>query len=278
MARRVAASLIGLLFITGCTQNPTPAVVVPTIESVLALQWTLLLTHSNMEVFNAVPSALLGPYIAQYLAHSNQIPYQSARSGVEAQMAVLFGSPDQSDEALEILSGLGSALEVNLPDLLNRSTDRTKTLNEYINALQKLLILSTNQQKALVDKGSALARTHTEQRKVSATLQHELNQALLQKNYSAASEKQSEQTKAEADLAVTVGKQRENRNRIDMFKNLINIGTQRLSAIQQNRSALIAGVNVIDVPGIEQIGILNTTRSRSRSVSSSIFDPGGFGG
>ena len=239
----------------------------------------MALTHENLELLTTLPSALFGPYVSAYLAHTTTLTYQGARSGIDAQVAILFGEHEaQQEEALTVIENLGSAVEVDMTELLNRSPEREKTLNEYVAALRALLTMGQNQITALDARRDAISDDRRAKRKRTADIQHDLNQALRGKNYSIAGSKQEELTTAEKELAEVQAQEKHIQSLTDILKDLVDVGKERLIAVENNRGALIAGVSVVEVPGIEEIGVLKTTRRRSRSSSlDSIFDPGTFG-
>ncbi|MBI5156238.1 hypothetical protein HZA45_03120 [Candidatus Peregrinibacteria bacterium] len=244
-----------------------------------AAAWTQGLMTENLAVLTALPSALFGPYVSGYLAHTTGYLYHGALQGVDAQATILFGEQQQQEETLALLEDLGAAVEANVTDLMNRSPEREKTLDEYLRALEVLLKMADSKMTALKDQYDELGKERSAARKKTSNIQHVLNQNLRDKNYGEAGQQQEKLTEAEQELAEAQARQKHIQSMIDIFEDLTEIGKERLSAMQQNRSALIAGVRVVDVPGIEDIGVLRTTRKSSRARSGgggmgSIFDPG----
>lgn len=278
--RIIIASFIASLLV-GCSRTPEEATGPATNNKRVALQWTQRLSHENLAILTALPSALFGPYVAGYLTHRSALPYRGSLEAVNAQMDILYEAASQEereDAALTVLEHLGSALEVNLTDLLNRSPEREKALNAYINALRTLLAMGTKQQGALEEQRGTIGDERRERRRTSSDIQHELHQALREKNYSIAGSRQEELTRAEADLAASQAQETHIQSLIDIYKDLLEVGGERLYAIEKNRSALIAGVEVIQVPGTEDIGVLQRGDRRPRAGYESLFDPGPLGG
>lgn len=265
---------IGLtLFLLGCGSETEKGALPATRGSRASIDITESLTHVNFAVLLAVPSPLLGPYVASYLTLTGGPPYQSALHGIEAQMALTFKRETQDEEAITLLDHLGSALEVRIADLLNRSTNREKTLNEFINTLRTLLDLAKSQETALDSRMDTLSDERRASRRKASDLQHELNQALRERNYSLAGSRQEDLTDAEKSVAELDARVRHLQSIIDIYEDFQKVGTERLYAIEQNRGPLIAGVYVNEVPGIEDIGVINSGR-RSRYGGGSLFDPG----
>jgi len=66
-------------------------------------------------------------------------------------------------------------------------------------------------------------------------------------------------------------KEQENRDTLTTYQNLIAIADQRIKAIEQNREALIAGVKVMDIPGVDNLGVIQGRSSRAGGTS--LFQP-----
>ncbi len=76
------------------------------------------------------------------------------------------------------------------------------------------------------------------------------------------SQKQQELISAQADSAMAVGDAREVRTTLSVMNELVDIASERLSAITQNREILISGLKVVEVPGIDDLGIIIQRNSR----------------
>ncbi len=280
--RRILSAFLITSLLVGCSSSAPEEPIEPTQTNVtqLALEWTLRLTRENLALLTALPSALFGPYVTSYLTHSNVLPYHGAMDSIAAQMAIVYGSDTDGDQdqTMMILENLGSAIEVDINDLLNRSPEREQTLNEYVKALKALLLMATNEHTALEQRLDDISTERSEKRKIASVIQHDLNQALREKNYSVAGTKQEELTKAEAELAEAESRQKHIQSLVEIYEDLIEVAQERLYAIESNRSALVAGVKVIEVPGTEEIGVLQTGDRRPSGGFESLFDPGGLGG
>lgn len=275
-ARRVIAVSL-LLFLVGCgsTGNELPLTTSMPRQTV---GWAEQLTHENLAILTALPSALFGPYAASFLIYTHDFLYTGARGGIDAQVTLLFGEERQQEETTKIIQELGSALEVNMQDLLNRSPEREKTLNSYTSAVRQLLVSARSQKEALTTQRDDLNDVRREKRKISGDIQHTLNQSLREKNYALAGTKQQELTEAEKELAEIDVRLKNFQSLIDILEDLQEVGERRLIAIDRNRQALIAGVEVVEVPGIEEIGVFNSERRRvPESDFEKLYDIGPLG-
>ena len=268
------------LLLFACSKTEAPATPAATTIPPQATAIAQSLMKENLAVLTALPSALFGPYVAGYLAHTTGYLYHGALQGVDAQAMILYGAQQQQEETLALLDDLSGAVQANITDLMNRSPDRGKTLDDYLLALDTLVKMAQSKITALLTQRDEAGNARSAARKKTADIQHTISQALFNKNYSEAGKQQERLSDAQKELSDADALQKHIQSLIDIFKDLVEIGDERLTAMRQNRAALVAGVQVVDVPGIEDIGVLNTTRKSGRSRSGgtggvgSIFDPG----
>ncbi len=219
------------------------------------------------------PTALLGVYASIFYANSDYLPVASARKGIEAQM-LLHRKPDQEslDGTYALLDELGTVLQIDLPDLLNRSQDRTKALNDYVTGLNNITVRA---ERRLTETTDYLGTLRTRDRDVRRGLNdanRAARNALDEGDFATASEQQRVASELQAEAATIDAEEREFSGLQDMLERLIEISRSRQDAIARNREVLLAGLQVVDVPGSESIGVLEEVgRNRSRST-----DP--FGG
>ena len=206
------------------------------------------------------PAAVLGVYVASFMANG-PATYGTALKSAKIQAGLQAPAPTTAEVYL-VLQQLGAALQVDVPDLLNRSANRRATLDAYVKTLQEAIVGSERQVQALEQRGETLDATHDEQRKKTNAIQRELNAALKQKDYATAARKQEELRPAETEQSATEVLQDEVSNLIDIYDDLLGLAAERLDAIAKNREVLIAGNKVVDVPGIEDLGVLERSRRR----------------
>ena len=222
------------------------------------------------------PGAILGTYVAGYLSTLPSFPFHSALSGIMAQMEFVLEDETDQSESFILLEELGITLQANVPDLLNRSPNRPRALDAYLDALQDILEESTAHVAGLEIELEELNDERSEQRGIVGDLQRELREALRSGDYTTAGAKQADVISAQTELAQTEAQQDEKRDIIRIFEDLLEIGTERLEAMQANRDILIAGLSVVELPGVDDLGlIMEQTRRRRSGDSGGLFGPTG---
>lgn len=205
------------------------------------------------------PAALLGLHITQFLSRQGMMIAQSAVDGVLIHLK-RFPKTTQDDQSLTAIETLGTLLRRNIADMLNQSTDRRKTLNTYMDRLQKAILKATIQSvrtKEEVDRYTDEYRLHKSR---TRDLSGGLKRALRDLDYALASQKQQELGEARALLAGTQAQMEKAEGILEIYEELIPLAQERLTAIGQNREVIVAGLRVIEVPGIEDLGIFDRMR------------------
>lgn len=217
------------------------------------------------------PSASLGLYIAAYLSQGIFLPVRSAWIGIEAQKALFArqGDPD-TDETFTLLQELGNILQVDVPDILNRSPNRRETLDQYLQTLHNVFVLAERKHTELESAAETLKEEEREKRNAAQDLEREINRALDNKDYTGAGSRQRELTEAQGDLAEVETKREQTEDIKDRFKELLDVAKDRVVAIEANRLILIAGLQVIELPGVEDLDILLDRGRRQRRNSTGI--------
>lgn len=215
------------------------------------------------------PSAALGFFVTAYLAQGIFLPVHSAWIGIEAQQKLFLGQGDPStDETFTLLQELGNVLQVNVSDILNRSPDRRETLDQYLQTLHNVFVLAERKRDALESAAKALREEEREQRKIADEIEREINRALDNEDYTSAGSRQRDFSQAQGRVAEVETKREQTEDIGDRFKELLEIAGQRLIAIEANRLILIAGLQVVQLPGIEDLDILlEKGKRRNRNES-----------
>lgn len=216
------------------------------------------------------PAGLLGVYVAHFLVGTSGNPVRGAMFGVDTGVDTLVGSQESLGASFELLQQLGIVLQQNIPDMLNRSTDRQKTLDAYTTSLSQIYERSKTHLTALKQQQQGLLAVRRDKRSRVVTVQHDLNLALQKKDYTTASVKQSEIVAAKSEQAKADAEVNQLQSTITLYTNLHKIAERRLTAISANRAALIAGVTVVDVPGIQELGIYEKKNGKTTN-STNIF-------
>lgn len=267
--RRVSVGIVSALVLASCTRSPeTPNTAVHAAQS--AVRTATYLLQGGGLIFR--PSALLGTYVASYLAQGTSLA-KSALKGVEQQIALFFEETSQKDESYQLLQDMGAALAVKIPDMLNRSPNRARDLDAYVSALRALQAASQRQNEALNSKKDTAQDILRERQRHLSDVKRELTKAIRDEDYVTAGSLQDAVNKAQTDVASADADLKEVRNILALYNDVLDLSEERITAIIANRDVLIAGVKVVDVPGIGDIGVVQGDPSRLRNNKGrSVFD------
>lgn len=214
------------------------------------------------------PSAPMGFYIAAYLAQGVFLPVRSAALGVEAQKKLFAGQGNPvADETFTLLQELGNVLQVNVSDVLNRSPDRRVALDQYLQALQNVFVLSERKKVELDTTAETLRKEEREKRENVQEMERTIRDTLDHEDYTGAGGRQRELSEAQGTLAQVATKREQTEDIADRYRELLEVAKKRLVAIEANRLILIAGLQVIQLPGIEDLDILLEKGQRRRTTS-----------
>jgi hypothetical protein len=210
-------------------------------------------------------SARLGVFTGMYLSGGGFLASNSARIGVLAQVKY-HAKPgeEQLENTFQLLTEFGGVLGVDLADLLNRSTDRTDTLNAYVEGLENITERCTLRLAELRTQLTDLQLEQREARTAAATLDRNVRTALREEDYVTAGELQPDLAQAQAKVAEMDSRVRQHQQIIGAYDDLLEVSERRQLAIDQNREILIAGLKVVDVPGAEALGVLEQQSVRRR--------------
>jgi chromosome segregation ATPase len=104
----------------------------------------------------------------------------------------------------------------------------------------------------------------------------ELKDAQKKQDYVSVGEKRDQLSKAEAEQSTVQEQLTEVQDLQKQYTSLIALAQERLDALDRNREALIAGIRVVDMPGIDSLGVLQGTQKQGRKKSNGSLRP--FGG
>lgn len=235
---------------------------------------TLTLTTSTMA--RARKAASLGIFISEYLTTvSTAFAADSALLGIGAQMQIIISQQTIRDPDYDLLQAFGDALQVDVAELLNRSTDRQQALEAYTEALNNVATRANDRFKELnsqLEEVKKLAKTQDKERGVA---DRELKKAISDKAFEEAGEQQKKLTDLQATFAETDLKRKQIQSLVDTIDDLLALYGSKILAIEQNREALIAGIKVIDVPGADELQVLEkkrATRTGGRGGYDSLFE------
>jgi hypothetical protein len=276
MRRSKTAASIGLsLLLAGCSlfggeEQKTDENSLPVIGATVGIASVQILETGPASLLPR-PSAAMGFYIAAYLAQGIFLPVRSAWIGIEAQQKLFQGQGNASaDETFTLLQELGNILQVNVSDILNRSPDRRLTLDQYLQSLHNVFVLSERKKSALDSAAESLRTEEREKRKSADEIDRAIKKALNEEDYTGAGARQRELMEAQGEVAEVETNREQTEDIGDRFKKLLEIAQQRIIAIEANRMILIAGLQVVQLPGIEDLDILLEKGNRRRRSESAI--------
>lgn len=270
--------LAALVALTSCLGGEETALDFISLSARRGVSWSneLMQTGVIKPIPPLRPSALLGPYVAAFLSMPLVNANHAAVSGVIAAEGILHeDNTGIRDESYALLEELGLILQVDLVDHLNRSLDRQMALDTYREGLIDIATRCQDHQTTTltIREDDADAKVK-ELRKQQSLIQRNLNNALRDKDYATAGSHQADLSEVQGELAIATADQKEIRNVIRLFKDSLNDAAERLQAIDANRDALIAGVEVTDTPGAQDLGVLqDSPRGTRRADPEDVFGP-----
>lgn len=261
----VCATVVALMLLSGCadkTNNDSSAV--NTQGALSALRSVVTISNRSAEFYR--PGAPLGLYMSLYLAQNSFGRVLAARTGIEAQIALSKKvNPATTDVTYQLLEEFGAILQVDIPDTLNRSDDRPTVLNEYLNGLKNITARSQKKAQDLKTTDDELRDTLREKRSAVNTMERDIRKATDAGDYQTAGSKRQDLSKAQLELAQLESEEEQTRDLLSVFTDLLEVSAERIAAIESNREVLLAGLKVVDVPGIEDLDILLEEKTRRRS-------------
>ncbi|MDD4318857.1 MAG: hypothetical protein PHW10_00830 [Candidatus Peribacteraceae bacterium] len=244
--------LLTLLLLAGCSADRETAQTPETTDS----------QQASASSAPSRPTAPLGLYVGYYMGGGGIPTNRSALQGVDAYLKILTYDPLRADDTFALLQELGNVLQINVPELLNRSDDRPTTLTEYSNALGNITERSRRTAQDLQATVTAKKKEDTDRRKAVAALQKRIDQAFGAGDFATAGALQKDLTQEQTGLTALQSEIRQAEETRSAFAALIDIADRRLTAIEENRQILIAGLQVVDLPGIDPLGIIRRSSQR----------------
>lgn len=170
----------------------------------------------------------------------------------------------QAEEDTLLLQHILDLLMTDVQGLLNRSLNRDEALAEHVADIEFATEEGRSRLRDLGDREEDLEDDERRLRSGVNDLQDELRDALASGEPVGATlliqdivARQSELAAVQTDLLVTSELARS-------FEDALIPLEERLEAILANRDALLAGVKVVDLPGVEELGVLEVIGGRAR--------------
>jgi hypothetical protein len=236
---------------------------------------SLLLNGPTVKLGGPRPPATLGVYVSLYLAQGAFIPVQAAMQGIEVLEQILLGqSTPESSETFALLKEFGSILQVDVLDSMNRSRDRAEALDTYVRSLRNIMELASRKITELQTLEENLDERQKAQRTVVRDMERVVQNALREEDFELAGGKQEELVKAKSSLAALEAEFEQTGDILDPYERLMEVAEERANAIEQNRAILIAGLQVVEVPGIDDLELINDGGGwRERILPSNTVSP-----
>jgi len=261
LMRPLASIFIFLVILTGCTANRT--VPQSSFGPLKAIHTTMLLGSESLIHTMMRPTAILGLLATHHLART--LDFSLSRPslvGIVQQKYLLRNVTVSTRGAQASLEHLGFVVQINIPDLLNRSSSRTDVLNAYIDYVEQTLSEALIQETLLETFLDEIGKKVTAVKRELNAEQKKQNKAMKDYRFAEASLLQERILRLHRDLADAELKKNEAKNMNDMLSEMIEISQKRLIALKENREILIAGLSVKELPGMDDLGILKTSKRR----------------
>ncbi len=220
-------------------------------------------------------AALLGVFVSEYVSVAPAaIAAEGGLKGIEVQMQIAIAQNTVQDPDFDLIQGLADALQVDVQDLLNRSPSRQEALDTYRTALNNVASRSNNRFKELSTSLEQLKDELRDLGKEKSSADRALKTALRNKDFSDAGEKQRAVNESQALYAKRELNKKQLDDLVSTMDTLLTLYGQKILAIDSNREVLISGAKVVDVPGVDELNIIQkkSTSTRRSSRGSNSFD------
>lgn len=213
-------------------------------------------------------AAMLGVFISEYIATSAAAQgVEGALLAVGVQSHIMETQGNVSDPDFDLMQAFADALQVDVADLLNRSPDRQQALDTYSTALTNVASKANDRYKQVIAATDEVKTQNRDDQSAKNSAERELKKALNDKAFNEASTKQKKLLETQQALAESDLKLRELTELSRTLDKLLTLYGQKILAIQQNREILISGLKVVDVPGIEELKIIQRTSGNGLGTS-----------
>ncbi len=213
------------------------------------------------------PSALIGIFAASRLAMQ---PGMMAAGAVQAvrllqELSPVQGPQDGTNMAVATLEQLGTLLSADVWDVLNRSTDRSQALDDYLASLRTVM------EQATSDQASVAADLEVLESELD-TVQDDVHSADRAQKAAEKAEDYGQSAAYKQTLSELKGKQAaltetiaNRKDVLDDLKKLLAKAEERTLAVENNRSALITGIRLEETPGLDDLDLITGRKKRTGS-------------
>ncbi len=276
--RRSSFLVPALLLLAACSSKPAPISGTGAVQAVLPVleavgHATALSGTDSLLAQSGRPAAMMGVFAADYLDSRSLSLAQSALMGIRAQQRIdELNDPVAGSAATvySVMQELQLAANLDVSDLLNRSTDRAKTLDDYVRDLNAIIQKGARTNDALAAEIVSLTdERKTVQANITA-LGKSQKEATQSSNFQVAGEIQAKLDAAQARQDEIDRQLQADKEAQKALGTIGGVAVARKTAIEANREVLIAGLKVVDLPETGNLGVLQTS-SGSRSSKQSPF-------
>lgn len=244
-----------LLFLGGCRSSLQPkegqalrSARDATVYSTIVSRAIAALPHPTR------PSASLGVYVSTYIS-TEESPIHGAIESLTL-LSPLARPPDATDTPFTTIQTLGDLVQTNIAEAMNKNPERGEVLNRYLTLLHSALQHAQKDKENVDNQRGQLVEKEREQQHTVRTLQKEINAAEKAGDFSRVGFQQRALSEAKGEQGKTEALIDELESTIEILDDLMNVAEERLHAIEENREALMSGIRVVEIPGIEKLGIL----------------------
>lgn len=281
--RTLSIALLSLLILAACgsdTNSDSEKGQVSGGRSALFTIDQLIVTSTKLQVSRR--AALLGIFVTEYISFvQTAMAAQGALTGIAVDQYLMVSNQTITDPDFALLQAFADALEVDVSDLLNRSPDREQALTAYTTALTNVAARSNDRYQALTIAETELKNLLRTQGKERTDAERVLKNAVRNKEFSQAGELQKTVLETQKVYAETDLKRKQTEDILSTLSTLLTLYKEKSLAINQNREILIAGNRIVDVPGVEELNIIERqkrgkTQRKDGNEFNSLFEGTGL--
>ncbi len=191
----------------------------------------LLAGQNLLEGSSAIrPSTMMGVYASMFLS-ANAVPaVGTALDGIRAQMMLYFSQTATDSAASTSLEQLGTTLQVDIADMLNRSDNRAKALDDYLIFLDRSSTEATAVRDNLAQQKKDVEANLSKKRSEASTLKRDVDKAVSSKDFATAGGKQELLNAAQGKVTELDSKRQQLIATISLIDKLLGIAKERSAA------------------------------------------------
>lgn len=262
--RHLLAIILCAVLFSGCsfTEEPPMQTVKNAKNATIFAEYILqIFRRSSMP---QRPAASLGVHVGRSIGHYPNPTIHGALYAIDI-LTLFFTEESTTDKDIAILQQLGNQLQINVIDMLNRSTDRAQALNQYTEHLRSLAEEVQNTLTRVRSQEKDLSSEIRMQKTRVNQLQRDINKQLIEQQFSVVGILQEELVRMRIELAEAEAHAQRMESIADTLEDLLSVAAKRLEAIAKNREALITGIKITELPGTAELGIIEKSNGKINS-------------